>query len=569
MSKRRSSSSEENITKRIQSSDTIFLTSCIRGDYNYIETNINNVEPFVINAGIRNAVLYKPRQYENIIRRLFNSKKITEAVVDEITVIAISNKDLELVKLIVRESGMYVASSSVEFCYKNLPDPVSFDIINFLIPNCKIDNKLKYYVRQACIDGYEVIVETILICFKYFTYEFFGPSNEFKESGIYLAYKHNRIGIVHKLINRDISLISDILPVIKTESELYLITKNEEANKNLNELIFMKTSFELFSVLYKKNSNRLLTYTVLLPEIYKYIHLEIRAKVNFILDHDRELLETPEYQKILTKTIENIIRRPTTSQSMLIFSSILSKTNNVDYFDLFINACTSNCILNIIKMYSYIQNNIIAYNMQEALINSCKYNSNIAIQFILERNRESTLNLNIIEALQTLCGEERWGIDYNRTIKCIETIFEFTPPPSVELLNNLVIFARRKPDIIEYLYAKGAMNMHYLYEEEIIANYPYIEINIFQIIMSKTRDNQIHLYDIHALGIEKYIYNKKKLKYLMTNGIRFDREDMTKIDELIDKNERQMIAAQLAIRKQDISLPVEIQQKITDFIKLT
>jgi hypothetical protein len=54
----------------------------------------------------------------------------------------------------------------------------------------------------------------------------------------------------------------------------------------------------------------------------------------------------------------------------------------------------------------------------------------------------------------------------------------------------------------------------------------------------------------------------------MENGVRFDREDMLKIDKIIDRNERQMVAAQLAIRKQDISLPFEIQQKITDFIKL-
>jgi ankyrin repeat protein len=565
----------------------------MRGDYNYVNNNINNVSTAIINSGIRSTVMSSPRNYKLIIVSILKSNKVTEDTIDDIANIVICKKDLEALEVINNNIKIYFNPKSLLICFNNIedkknPDTTSIRLLQVLIKNSVINNAIKYLAQQACIYGYEDIVDTLISRFVHNEYYVFASDNENKKNCAYTAYENKHLNIVRKLVNVHFEFLAEVLTIVNTVDDLKELINVITTSSQLYEYIFMFVPMPLFITLYKNNPSAM---RLNMPYIYKYIFFDrnnFRQKVNFMLHCDRYIINTPEHQELLKNTVKNFINHRNNQTGILIVSRIMSEIIDIDVIELFEMACRSQILVNIAKVFTYIVNDpplLHGANMQDILNYACRTKSIVTIRFLLERSRELNFRLNIVEALQVTCGKLTKWYPSEQTIECIELLLSYHQlperlpdepfDPMVRLLNNLVEYSKNT-EVTEYLFSKGATNMRYLYKKRIITDTKNLdlEFNILNNVMQKSPDKQIHLSDIHLFRIEEYIYNRKKLKKLIEKGIAFNRADMAKMESFIKQNERQIITTQLAIRAEnerlpiELQIPIELQQYITDFIKL-
>jgi hypothetical protein len=266
------------------SQEYTFNNACARGDYQYVQVHINNTSDKILNIGIKNAVIHKQ---PHIVSLLFNSKKITNRTFNEITNITISTHDIDILNVIAKYANRKFEYESLKLCFdiienKKTPNKVNIDMLNVLLSNTIVDKQLIMFSHNVC--GYERVLTTLVNIF-----------TQFKD-------------------------YDDI---------------------RLQEYIFMFTPMELFTRLYRHNPYNMRAF---ITNIDIYVHEQntyITEKVKFILEYDKNMINTPGYQKGLTKTAINIISNENNNQyGISILSILLAKMNNVDYMTLFKYACT-------------------------------------------------------------------------------------------------------------------------------------------------------------------------------------------------------------------------------------
>jgi hypothetical protein len=192
---------------------------------------------------------------------------------------------------------------------------------------------------------------------------------------------------------------------------------------------------------------------------------------------------------------------------------------------------------------------------------------NNSIRFILERAQEFNLQLNINNALNVICNNIPNHIVYPKehmkSIACFEVIFNVYPPETATL--NQLVNSTYNANVIIYLVSKGADNIASIYLSGFMTG--KTEIDILKTIMNRSQDKALHLETLQELKIDSYINTYEKLKYLMSNGILFHQENMPLVQQILAENNHIVYTSKLALNR-TTDLPSELQQYITDFVKL-